>query len=48
MVRDAPSTASPARSALPAARFERNDVTIICETVHYYYREAPSGRRIIL
>jgi hypothetical protein len=21
--------------ALPAAHFERNDVTIICETVHY-------------
>src|ERR1700737_3810471 len=28
------STASPARTALPAAHFERNDVTIICETVH--------------
>ena len=27
--------ASPARTALPAAHFERNDVTIICETVHY-------------
>jgi hypothetical protein len=26
--------ASPARTALPAAPFERNDVTIICETVH--------------
>src|SRR5215469_5139606 len=30
----APSTASPARTALPTAHFERNDVTIICETVH--------------
>jgi hypothetical protein len=29
-----PSTASPARTALPAAHFERNDVIIICETVH--------------
>src|ERR1700736_2425240 len=28
------STASPARTASPAAHFERNDVTIICETVH--------------
>jgi hypothetical protein len=27
-------SASPARTALPAAHFERNDVTIICETVH--------------
>jgi hypothetical protein len=26
--------ASPARTALPTAHFERNDVTIICETVH--------------
>jgi hypothetical protein len=26
--------ASPARTALPAAQFERNDTTIICETVH--------------
>jgi hypothetical protein len=26
--------ASPARTALPAAHFERNDVTIIYETVH--------------
>jgi len=34
LVRDAPSTASPARTALPAAHFERNAVTIICETVH--------------
>ena len=34
MVRDAPSTASPARTALPTAHFERNDVIIICETVH--------------
>jgi hypothetical protein len=25
--------ASPTRTALPAAHFERNDVTIICETV---------------
>jgi hypothetical protein len=33
-VRYAPSTASPARTALPAAHFERNDITIICETVH--------------
>src|SRR6202048_951339 len=32
--RYAPSTASPARTALPAAHFERNDVIIICETVH--------------
>jgi hypothetical protein len=29
-----PPNASPARTALPAAHFERNDVTIICETVH--------------
>jgi hypothetical protein len=28
------STASPARTALPSAHFERNAVTIICETVH--------------
>jgi hypothetical protein len=27
-------SASPARTALPAAHFERNDITIICETVH--------------
>src|ERR1700694_4147424 len=33
-LRYAPSTASPARTALPTAHFERNDVTIICETVH--------------
>jgi hypothetical protein len=26
--------AKPARTALPTAHFERNDVTIICETVH--------------
>ncbi len=32
--RYAPSTASPARTALPAAHFDRNDITIICETVH--------------
>src|ERR1700738_2253519 len=31
--RYAPSTASPARTALPAAHFERNDVIIICEAV---------------
>src|SRR5271165_2909447 len=35
MVRDAPSTASPPR-ALPTAHFERNDITIICETVHHH------------
>ena len=29
-----PLTASPARTALPAAHFERNDITIICETMH--------------
>jgi len=29
-----PPSASPARTALPAAHFERNEVTIICETVH--------------
>jgi hypothetical protein len=29
-----PLSASPARTALPAAHFERNAVTIICETVH--------------
>jgi hypothetical protein len=29
-----PPNAGPARTALPAAHFERNDVTIICETVH--------------
>jgi len=34
MVRDAPSTASPAWTALPTAHFERNDITIIGETVH--------------
>jgi hypothetical protein len=27
-------SASPARTALPAAHFERNAVTIICEMVH--------------
>src|SRR6516225_5077593 len=27
-------TASPARTALSAAHFERKDITIICETVH--------------
>jgi hypothetical protein len=27
-------SASPARTVLPAAHFERNAVTIICETVH--------------
>src|SRR5262249_36205723 len=32
--RYAPSNASPARTALPAAHFKRNDLTIICETVH--------------
>ena len=31
--RYAPSTASPARTALPAAHFERNDITTLCETV---------------
>ena len=30
-----PLTASPARAASPAAHFERNDVTIIWETVHW-------------
>ncbi|MGA8480223.1 MAG: hypothetical protein WB696_19835, partial [Chthoniobacterales bacterium] len=30
-------SASPARTGLPAAHFERNDVTIICETVHWVY-----------
>ena len=29
-----PPTASPARTALPAARFERNDGIIICERVY--------------
>jgi hypothetical protein len=29
-----PPSASPARTALQAAYFECNDVTIICETVH--------------
>jgi hypothetical protein len=29
-----PFSASPARTALPTAHFERNDITIICETVH--------------
>jgi hypothetical protein len=29
-----PPNASPARTALPAAHFERNDVITICETVH--------------
>src|ERR1700730_7573050 len=32
--RYAPSNASPARTALPTAHFERNDVIIICEAVH--------------
>jgi hypothetical protein len=27
-------SASPARTALPTAHFERNAITIICETVH--------------
>ena len=30
-----PPTASPARTALPAAHFERNDIITICETAHY-------------
>jgi hypothetical protein len=35
MVRDAPSNRQcPARTALPTAHFERNDIIIICETVH--------------
>ena len=34
MVRDAPSYASPARTALSTAHFERNEGTIICETAH--------------
>jgi hypothetical protein len=34
MGRDAPSNASPARTALPTAHFERNDIIIICETAH--------------
>jgi hypothetical protein len=29
-----PLNAGPARTALPTAHFERNDVIIICETVH--------------
>jgi len=29
-----PPSANPARTALPAAHFERNVVTIICKTVH--------------
>ncbi len=29
-----PPNASPPRTALPTAHFERNDITIICETVH--------------
>ena len=29
-----PPSASPAPTALPAAHFERNAVTITCETVH--------------
>jgi len=33
-LRYAPSKAGPARTALPAAHFERNDITIICEAVH--------------
>ena len=41
--RYAPSTASPARTALPAAHFERNDITIICETVHYKTGVRSSG-----
>jgi hypothetical protein len=32
--RYAPSVASPAQIALPTAHFERNDVIILCETVH--------------
>jgi hypothetical protein len=34
MGRDAPSNASPARTVLPTAHFERNDIIIICETAH--------------
>jgi len=36
MVRDAPSNASPARTALPTAHVECNDVTIIYKTAHYF------------
>jgi hypothetical protein len=34
MVRNVPLTASPARTALPAAHFDRDAITIICATVH--------------
>jgi hypothetical protein len=34
MVRDAPSTASPARTALPAAHFDRNEWHAISATEH--------------
>jgi hypothetical protein len=33
-IRYARFNAGPSRTALPAAHFERNDVTIVCETVH--------------
>src|SRR5260370_7766606 len=37
------SSASPARTALPATHFERNEITLICETVHF--RGRVSGQR---
>ena len=43
--RYAPSTASPARTALPTAHCERNDTNIICETVHQgFFAEMQSIR----
>src|SRR5271157_3072411 len=42
-LRYAPSTASPARTALPAAHFERNNITTICETVHCHLLKKHRG-----
>src|SRR5208337_3813612 len=45
MVRDAPPIASSPPRALPTAHFERNDITIICETVHQVGKRSPSSKR---
>jgi hypothetical protein len=37
--RYAPSTASPARTALPAAHFDRNATTPVTDLVHYYLKK---------
>jgi hypothetical protein len=42
-----PPSASPARTALPAVHFERNDFTIICETVHKITVKSSGTRRMI-